>query len=82
MRYAGRQAVEDPGISGAKTRLVIDDQQHVIGLCHGLPGALHPGPFDRIGTVVQAGRVDDVQRHAIELDVLAQAHRGWCRVLR
>ena len=76
VRHSGRHVIQDGGIGRGKSRLVIDHQQHPVGILQCLPGALHPGLFHRVITVMQSGRIDDVQRDTVKLDMLAQYIAG------
>ncbi|MNQ80513.1 hypothetical protein D3C85_954980 [compost metagenome] len=54
----------------------IHHEQHPVGLLNLGPGALDADLLNLVLGVAQAGGVDDVQRHAIQVDVLAQHVAG------
>ena len=82
MRHTRRQLRQDVFIRGGKTALVVDHQQHPVSLAQHVAGALHTGLFHRVVTGTQAGGINNVQRQAIYLDMLAQQVAGGTRYRR
>ncbi len=60
----------------------VDHQQHPVGFADGLERTLDADLLDLVVGVAQAGGVDHVQRHAVDVDMFAQQCRGWCRRCR
>ena len=54
----------------------IDHKQHPIGLGNLLPGALDADTFHFVIGVAQACGINDMQRHAVDMDMLAQHVAG------
>ena len=72
MRNTVREFRQYRCIRGRETRLVIQHQQHAVGLFQRRACTLHAGLFHRVVTVMQTGRIDDVQWQAIQLDMFSQ----------
>ena len=54
----------------------IDQQQDAVRLLDLVPGALHADALDGVRRVAQPGGIDDMQWHAVEMDVLTQHVAG------
>ncbi|MNN18923.1 hypothetical protein D3C81_1321430 [compost metagenome] len=59
----------------------VDHQQHSVGLAYGLERALDANLFHMVVGGAQTGSIDDVQRHAIDVDMFTQdIPRSACNV--
>ena len=56
--------------------MIINHQQQSVGTFDGAPGAPHAFLFDDIGTIAQTGRIDNMQRHAVDLNMFTQYIAG------
>ena len=61
---------------GGFRRRGVHHQQHPVGLTDGLERALHADALNLVVGIAQAGGVDHVQRHAIDVDMFAQHIAG------
>src|SRR5690554_4508829 len=75
-RYLIRQTGSDLAFGRAEPEAIVDDQQNAVGFLYGAPGTSYALLLDNVGAVAQAGRVDDVQRHAVNVDMLAKHVAG------
>ena len=53
-------------------RGAVHHKQHAVGLLDLLPGAFDTDALNLVAGIAQTGGIDDVQRHAVDVDVLAQ----------
>ena len=70
------QAFEDVPIGRGETGAVVEQQQDAVGPFDGLPGAANAFPLHHVLALAQTGGVDDVQRQAVDVDLLAQHVAG------
>src|SRR5690606_19466335 len=50
----------------------VNHEQDAVSLLDFLPGTLNPDLFYFVGTLAQSGCIDNMQRHAIKMDMLPQ----------
>ena len=54
----------------------VDHEQYAVGLFNLLPGTLDADALDLVVRIAQAGGINDVQRHTVNVDMLAQNVAG------
>ncbi len=85
-RHAGGQPAGRPAISasacayaGGRASRQVVQEQHRIGAFDLAPGARDADLLDLVGAVAQAGGIDHMQRHALDLDGLRHHVAGGAR---
>ncbi len=75
-RQTGDEIGPDRRRFGGIGRCAVHHKQHAVSLFDLLPGALNPDALHFVAGLTQTGGVDDMQRHAINMNMLTQHVTG------